>query len=164
MKREEFESYYFATEPFKKIREKHFPKIKEILDSNEFFNNQNLSEDEVDAKRFHMEEKLYKYISSCKRIRRDFYNAYGVITIDSLCELVMQSILADEVLKKELHIDIYLDAQSVICTYEDCPMNIWHYYNQQHSLAEYSKIYSKWYDNFEDLSEDDIFGLEFENE
>lgn len=76
----------------------------------------------------------------------------------------IQSILADEVLEKDLHIDIYLDAQSDICTYEDCPMNIWHYYNQHHSLAEYSRVFCRWYDNFEDASEDDIFGLEFENE
>ena len=56
MKKDEFEEYYFATETFKKIRQKHFSKIKEILDSDEFFNNENLSEDEVDTKRFHMEK------------------------------------------------------------------------------------------------------------
>lgn len=163
MKLKDLESYYFADKEFQKIREKHFPKLKEILDVNDFFNNETLTEKKFTQKQISMFDKIFNYIKSNKRIRRDFYNAYGVIVIDTMCDLVLESLVVDEAIKTNRNVDIFLDVKS-IAYFDDTeyPLNIWHWENQNNSLKEYCREYCRWYDEFDKKSEDDIFGLEFE--
>ena len=102
MKTNELELYYFGEAQFQKIREKHLSNLKEIIGVKELLNNQDLTDDEFEHKQRHIFDEIYKYISSNKRIRRDFYNAYGVVLIDTLCQFVLESLIADEVIKNNL--------------------------------------------------------------
>ena len=164
MKTNDLELYYFGETPFQKIREKHFTNLKEIIGIEELFNNESLTDDELMSKQVYIEDKIYKYISSNKRIRRDFYNAYGVVLIDTLCQLVLESIVADEILKTKKKIDIFLDAQSIVYCDEDCPLHIFLWHEQGMSLSKYSTKESHDYDSLDEQPEDELFGLEFEED
>lgn len=164
MKTNELELYYFGETPFQRIREKHFSHLKEIIGVEELLNNQNLTDDEFEDKQQYIFDKIYKYISSNKRIRRDFYNAYGVVLIDTLCQLVLESIVADEILKTNKKIDMFLDAQSIVYCDDDCPLHIFLWHEQNISLSKYSKEESHDYDCLDEQPEDEIFGLEFTKE
>ena len=164
MKTNDLELYYFGETPFQKLREKHFANLKEIIGVEELFNNESLTDDELMSKQMYIEDKIYKYISSNKRIRRDFYNAYGVVLIDTLCQLVLESIVADEILKTQKKIDIFLDAQSIVYCDEDCPLHIFLWHEQGISLSKYSTKESHDYDSLDEQPEDEIFGLEFREE
>ncbi len=161
MKTNELELYYFGEAPFQNIREKHFANLKEIIGVEELFNNESLTDDELMSKQMYIEDKIYKYISSNKRIRQDFYNAYGVVLIDTLCQLVLESIVADEILKTNKKIDMFLDAQSIVYCDEDCPLHIFLWHEEGISLSKYSKEESHDYDKLDEQPEDEIFGLEF---
>lgn len=161
MKTNELELYYFGEAQFQKIREKHFSHLKDIIGVKELLNNQDLTDDEFEHKQRHIFDEIYKYISSNKRIRRDFYNAYGVVLIDTLCQFVLESLVADEVIKNNLKIDIFLDAQSIAFCGEDYPLHIFLWHEQDISLSKYSKEESHDYDCLDEQPEDEIFGLEF---
>lgn len=161
MKTNELELYYFGEAQFQKIREKHFSHIKDIIGVKELLNNQDLTDDEFEHKQRHIFDEIYKYISSNKRIRRDFYNAYGVVLIDTLCQFVLESLVADEVIKNNLKTDIFLDAQSIAFCGEDCPLHIFLWHEQNISLSKYSKEESRDYDCLDEQPESEIFGLEF---
>lgn len=90
MKTKDLELYYFGETPFQIIREKHLPVLKEIIGVKEFFNNENLNDDEFIDKQSYIMDKIYDYITSNKKIKLDFYNAYGVVLIDTLCQLVLE--------------------------------------------------------------------------
>lgn len=162
MKTNELELYYFGKAEFQKIREKHFSNLKEIIGVKELLNNQDLTDDEFEHKQRHIFDEIYKYISSNKRIRRDFYNAYGVVLIDTLCQFVLESLVADEVIKNNLKIDIFLEAQSLAFCGEDCPLHIFLWHEQGISLSKYSQEESHDYDCLDEQPESEIFGLEFE--
>jgi len=164
MKTNELELYYFGEAPFKNIREKHFANLKEIIGVEELFNNAALTDDELLGKQMYIEDKIYEYISSNKRVRRDFYDAYGVVLIDTLCQFVLESIVADEILKTNKKIDMFLDAQSIVYCDEDCPLHIFLWHEQGISLSKYSKEESHDYDRLDEQPESEIFGLEFKNE
>ena len=125
MRIDELETYYFGERPFQSIREKHFGPLKELIEVEELFNNQDLTDDEFQDKQMYICDKIYKYISSNKRIRRDFYNAYGVLLINTLCDLVLESLVADEIIKTNRKIDMFLDAQSIVFCDEDCIDSSW---------------------------------------
>ena len=161
MRIDELELYYFGEKSFQKIREKHFGPLKELIEIEELFNNQNLTDDEFQDKQMYICDKIYKYISSNKRIRRDFYNAYGVVLINTLCDLVLESLVADEVVKTNKKIDMFLDAQSIVFCDEDCPLHIFLWHEEGISLSKYSKEESRDYDNIDLQPESEIFGLEF---
>ena len=161
MRKEELELYYFGEEPFKKIRDKHFNKLYEVIGVEELLNNQNLTDNEFDVKQRYILDKIYKYISSCKRIRRDFYNAYGVVLIDTLCNLVLESLVAYEILRNNLNVDMFLDAQSIVFCGEDCPLHIFLWHTQETLLSVYSSEESHDYDKLEEQPENEVFGLEF---
>lgn len=164
MKTNDLELYYFGENPFQNIREKHFANLKEIIGVEELFNNESLTDDELLGKQMYIEDKIYKYISSNKRIRQDFYNAYGVVLIDTLCQLVLESIVADELLKTNKKIDMFLDAHSIVYCDEDCPLHIFLWHEQGISLSKYSKEESHDYDCLDEQAESEIFGLEFEED
>ena len=161
MKTNELELYYFGEAQFQMIREKHFSNLKDIIGVKELLNNQDLTDDEFEHKQRHVFDEIYKYISSNKRIRRDFYNAYGVVLINTLCQFVLESLIADEVIKNNLKIDIFLDAQSIAFCGEDCPLHIFLWHEQGISLSKYSKEESRDYDCLDEQPESEIFGLEF---
>ena len=165
MRKEELELYYFGEEPFKKIRDKHFNKLYEVIGVEELLNNQNLTDDEFYVKQRYILDKIYNYISSCKRIRRDFYNAYGVVLIDTLCNLVLESLVAYEILRNNLNVDMFLDAQSIVfCGGEDCPLHLFLWHTQETLLSVYSSVESHDYDKLEEQPENEVFGLEFTKE
>lgn len=161
MRIDELEAYYFGERPFQSIREKHFGPLKELIGVEELFNNQDLTDDEFQDKQMYICDKIYKYISFNKRIRRDFYNAYGVLLINTLCDLVLESLVADEVIKNNRKIDMFLDAQSIVFCDEDCPLHIFLWHEEDISLSKYSKEESHDYDNMDSQPESEIFGLEF---
>lgn len=161
MKTNELELYYFGEAQFQMIREKHFSNLKDIIGVKELLNNQDLTDDEFEHKQRHVFDEIYKYISSNKRIRRDFYNAYGVVLIDTLCQFVLESLVADEIIKNNLKIDIFLDAQSLAFCGEDCPLHIFLWHEESISLSKYSKEESRDYDCLDEQPESEIFGLEF---
>jgi len=163
MRIDELELYYFGEKPFQKIREKHFGSLKELIGIEELFNNQDLTDDEFQDKQMYICDKIYKYISSNKIIRRDFYNAYGVVLINTLCDLVLESLVADEIIKTNRKIDMFLDAQSIVFCDEDCPLHIFLWHEEGVSLSKYSKEESRDYDNIDLQPESEIFGLEFIN-
>ena len=162
MKTNDLELYYFGEAQFQKIREKHFSNLKGIIGVKELLNNQDLTDDEFENKQRHIFDEIYKYISSNNRIKRDFYNAYGVVLIDTLCQLVLESLVADEVIKNNLKIDIFLDAQSLAFCGEDCPLHIFLWHEQGTTLSNYSTKESREYDFLDEQPESEIFGLEFE--
>lgn len=164
MRTDELELYYFGEKSFQKIREKHFVKLKELIGVNEFFNNEVLTDEEFQDKRMYICDKIYKYISSNKRIKRDFYNAYDVVLINTLCDLVLESLVADEILKTQRKCDMFLDAQSIVFCDEDCPLHIFLWHEEVISLAKYSAEESHSYDSMDFQPESEIFGLEFEKE
>jgi len=161
MRIDELELYYFGEKSFQMIREKHFGPLKKLIGIEELFNNQNLTDDEFQDKQMYICDKIYKYISSNKRIRRDFYNAYGVVLINTLCDLVLESLVADEIIKTNRKIDMFLDAQSIVFCDEDCPLHIFLWHEEGVSLSKYSKEESRDYDNLDLQPESEIFGLEF---
>jgi len=163
MRIDELELYYFGEKPFQIIREKHFGPLKELIGIEELFNNQNLTDDEFQDKQMYICDKIYKYISSNKRIRRDFYNAYGVVLINTLCDLVLESLVADEVIKTNRKIDMFLDAQSIVFCDEDCPLHIFLWHEEEVSLSKYSKQESHDYDGIDREPESEMFGLEFKD-
>ena len=161
MRIDELETYYFGEKPFQSIREKNFGPLKELIGIEELFNNQDLTDDEFQDKQMYICDKIYKYISSNKRIKKDFYNAYGVVLIDTLCDLVLEGLVADEVIKGNRKIDMFLDAQSIVFCDEDCPLHIFLWHEEGISLSKYSKEESHDYDNMDSQPESEIFGLEF---
>ena len=164
MRKEDLKEYYFSTEALNKIRDKYFVKLKEIVGVNNLFNNQNLTDEELIDKQLYMCDNIHKFISSCKRIRRDFFNAYGVVMINTLCNLVLESLVADELLNTDRKLDIFLDAESIVYCGEDCPLHIFLWHEQGISLYQYSSKESHDYDNMDNEPETEIFGLEFTKE
>lgn len=163
MRKEDLKEYYFSTKELIKIRDKYFDKLKEIVVIDNLFNNQSLTDEELLDKQNYICNNIYKFISSNKRIRRDFYNAYGVVLINTLCNLVLESLVADEILNKDIKLDIFLDAESIVYCGEDCPLHIFLWHEQGISLYQYSSSESHDYDNMDNELETEIFGLEFVN-
>lgn len=71
------------------------------------------------------------------------------------------SLVADEIIKTNKKIDMFLDAQSIVFCDDDFPLHIFLWYEQGISLSKYSSIESHSYDSFDEQPEDEIFGLKF---
>ena len=77
---------------------------------------------------------------------------------------MLESLVADEILNKNIKLDIFLDAESIVYCGEDCPLHIFLWHEQGISLYQYSSSESHDYDNMDNEPETEIFGLEFVNE
>lgn len=124
MNNKELELYYFNTYNLESIRKKHFSTLKLIVNSNDFFNNENLSIEERLEKRSYMENQIYKYILSKKDIEDEFTLTYGLGAVNILCEFVLQGLVADEAIKQNFDKNIFLSKCSILCLDHKYPPNI----------------------------------------
>ena len=164
MRKEDLKEYFFSTKELINIRDKYFTKLKEIIGVENLFNNQSLTDEELLDKQLDICDKIYEFISSNKRIKRDFYNVYGVVFINTLCNLVLDALVADEILNKDMKLDIYLDAESTVYCGEDCPLHIFLWHEQGVSLQQFCAEEMDDYEDLEGCYEFEVFGLEFTKE
>lgn len=124
MNNKDLELYFFNTYSLETVRNKYFPKLKEIVKSEDFFNNEDLSLDKRLEKRSYMENKIYKFILSDKSIEEEFSSAYGLCAVNILCEFVLQGLVADEAIKTNFDKNIFLNKCSIVCLDHKYPPNI----------------------------------------
>lgn len=149
MTKEDLKLYYFQTIELKRISDTYFSKIKEFIDVKEFFNNCNLTEDERVNKCCNMENKICEYIRSDKAIEEDFFKAYHLKGTNTLCEFVLQGIVANEVINNKIEINIFLDKASVLYFNGEFPLNIklWKK-DKNETLIKHCEFYNKLYELF----------------
>ena len=159
MNTKDLELYYFNTASLEEIRFKHFPIIKQLFNSEDLLNNKDISEDESLSKRAKIESVICDYIKSDEYISKEFYEAYHIDKPNEISELVLQGIIADEVIKQKLDINIFLDKASVIYFENKYPRNIIKWQKDKtYTIEKYCEDVLELYDLFNMFPAEEIFG------
>jgi len=159
MNTKDLELYYFNTASLEEIRFKHFPIIKQLFNSEDLLNNKDISEDESLSKRAKIESVICDYIKSNENISKEFYEVYHIDKPNEICELVLQGIIANEVIKQKLDINIFLDKASVIYFENKYPRNIIKWQKDKtYTIEKYCEDVLELYDLFNMFPAEEIFG------
>ncbi|MBE5741216.1 MAG: hypothetical protein E7351_01620 [Clostridiales bacterium] len=151
------ESYYFCNEDLNYIRKKYFKFLKELIDIQSCFcDNENLSEDERLEKAGNITDKLYKYLTTNKTAKREFEKAYSIDIQPELCDIVLQSIMADFVIwHKQYLLDIFLSKRSVLYFDNEYPSNYKFFKDgKDKNVLDYIKFIKKIEDGLEEYFEE----------
>jgi len=120
-----YEKYYFCNDELVYLRKKYYYFFWDYLAINECFNgNEELSDDKRVAKQCEKADKLYEYLCTNKTAHREFSKAYNIEIQPELSEIVLQSIMADWVIRlKRYTTDIFLSKESVLYLDGEYPAN-----------------------------------------
>ena len=159
MNTKDLELYYFNTASLEEIRFKYFPILRKMFNVEDLLNNKDISEDDSLSKRAKIENIICDYIKSDDDVSKDFFDAYHIDQPNEICELVLQGLVADEVIKKKLDINIFLDKASVIYFENKYPRNIVKWQKDKtYTIEKYCEDMLELYDLFNMFPPEEIFG------
>ena len=159
MNTKDLELYYFNTTSLEDIRFKHFPILKKMFNVEDLLNNKDISEDDSLSKRAKIESIICDYIKSDEDISKDFFEAYYIDKPNEICELVLQGLVADEVIKNKLDVNIFLDKASVLYFENKYPLNIEKWLKDKNcTIEKYCEDMFELYDLFNMFKPEELFG------
>lgn len=159
MNTKDLELYYFNTASLEEVRFKYFPILRKMFNVEDLLNNKDISEDDSLSKRAKIESIICDYIKSDDDVSKDFFDAYHIDKPNEICELVLQGLVADEVIKKKLDINIFLDKASVIYFENKYPRNIVKWQKDKtYTIEKYCEDMLELYDLFNMFPPKEIFG------
>jgi len=166
MKIQELETYYFCTPDIDRLRDKYFSTFNEMLGIENYFNNEKLTDEEHWDKLTELADKLMNYLNNNKEIKEEFVNAYRTDSDYILGELLIQSLVADIVIKMKLDINIFMDKKSILYFEKTYPKNISIYKNKERSgsLFEYIEYFGDMISAIKSINPVELFGQEFIDE
>ena len=111
----EMEEYFFPNEEIKKIKAKYFEELKSLIGKSNFYGYKKFSDDDRALVQEKYATKIEKFINKNKTIHDSFVQAYHLSYIDELAEVILHSIVVDEVINtKDKKYDVYFDDNSLL--------------------------------------------------
>ena len=104
---QDLEIYYFCTPDIDTIREKYFKSFKEIVGVENFFNNAELDDEARADKQDQLIDKISDYIEAHEDMKKEILEAYHTTDLFVIGVLLLQSLVADEIIKSKADIDIF---------------------------------------------------------
>ena len=108
----DLEIYYFCTPDIDTIREKYFKSFKEIVGVENFFNNAKLDDEARADKQDQLIDKISNYIEAHEDMKKEILEAYHTTDLFVIGALLLQSLVADEIIKSKADVDIFKNKNS----------------------------------------------------
>lgn len=161
MNRQELELYYFCTPDIDTIREKYFKTFKELVGVENFFNNANLNNKARSDKQNQLIDKISDFIEEHEKMKNELLEAYHTTDLFVIGALLLQSLVADEIIKSKADIDMFKNKNSILHYKDRYPHNIEDYmYKKKNTMLRYidylNDIAGVYEPNIEPLPEDQI--------
>ena len=138
MNLQDLELYYFCTPAIDTVREKYFSTLKCVVNVDNFFNNAELTDKQKIKKQDNLIDQLSNYIEEHEEMKKELLEAYHTTDLFIIGGLLLQSLVADEVIKSRKYRDIYLSKDSILSYKGRYPHNIQDYkYKKQNTMLRY---------------------------
>jgi len=135
---QDLEIYYFCTPDIDTIREKYFKSFKEIVGVENFFNNAELDDEARADKQDQLIDKISDYIEAHEDMKKEILEAYHTTDLFVIGVLLLQSLVADEIIKSKADIDIFKNKNSILHYKDRYPHNIEDYiYKKKNTMMRY---------------------------
>ena len=161
MNKLDLELYYFCTPDIDTIREKYFKTFKDLVGVENFFNNGNMNHEQRADKQDQLIDKISDYIEEHEEIKKELLEAYHTTDLFVIGALLLQSLVADEVLKSNKNVNIFKDENSILHYKNRYPHNVEDYlYNKKNTLLRYvdylNDIAGVYEEKFDPLPQEEI--------
>ena len=120
----DLKNYYFPTNEIYNLWSKHYQSLINHIGANNLHVNPKLDSDNRVLKQEIIQSKIQEYVETDKNYD-DFINAYRFNNLVYFSEILLQSLIAFDVLiKNDLKYDIFLSKDSILYFNNDLPPNI----------------------------------------